>query len=361
MHVVGTEQAVTTEQQQWADEFHQRALAAAMKHGWFDFKTAMASGFQVDRVNHTHFPNLKNMFDGVILDPERPEWLIFHDLPDGGKVLMGFMFFTNKLEDVGPTPAGALAQWHYHPFDRPRCAVNGIWSVSWADDQGRCAEGIPVMRSPEMFHVWFIDHPLGRFSEMDLVPEYWQDDRFELGSLHPISVHFAIALFVIAVVIDLAALVMRKRDYHRIAWVNLALAAVAAIAAVTLGLSAELALKPTHQAHQVLDLHKQLAFASLGAVLILWAWRYVLRGEFPRRASAAALYIALSVAGLGAISGAGYYGGEMVYQHGGGVRALDQFLRERYWTQVREVYNRPATGDIVPAVTTTSGAPHHTH
>jgi uncharacterized membrane protein len=217
------------------------------------------------------------------------------------------------------------------------------------------------MRSPEMFHVWFIDHPLGRFSEMDLVPEYWQDNRFELGSFHPISVHFAIALFVIAVVVDLVALVTRKREYHRVAWVNLALAAVAAIVAVTLGLSAELALRPTHQAHQVLDLHKQLAFASLGGVLILWAWRYALRGDFPRQAAAAVVYVLLSVAGLGAITGAGYYGGEIVYQHGGGVRALDLFLRERYWAQVREVY-KPTTGDVErAAIATTSGAAHHTH
>jgi len=361
-HVVAGADTVTPDQQLWADQFYQRALAAALKHGWFDFKTAMADGFQVDRVNRTHFPNLQNMFDGAVLDPERPEWLIYNDLPDGGKILMGFMFFTNKLEDVGPTPAGALAQWHFHPFAQPRCAVNGIWSVSWADDRGRCAEGIPVMRSPEMFHVWFIDHPLGRFSEMDLVPEYWQDDRFQLGSLHPISVHFAIALFVIAVLVDLAAFAMRRREYHRVAWVNLALAACGAIAAVVLGYSAELALRPTHEAHQTLDVHKQMALVGLGIILVLWAWRYALRGEFPRRASAAVLYIILSVAGLGAIGGAGYYGGEMVYQHGAGVRALDQFLRARYWTQVREVYNQRATGDVErAAIATTSGAAHHTH
>jgi hypothetical protein len=74
------------------------------------------------------------------------------------------------------------------------------------------------------------------------------------------------------------------------------------------------------------------------------------------------VYVLLSVAGLGAITGAGYYGGEMVYQHGGGVRALDRFLRERYWTQVREVYNQRPTGDVErAAIATTSGAAHHTH
>jgi hypothetical protein len=32
--------------------------------------------------------------------------------------------------------------------------------------QGECAEGIQSFRSPEMLHVWLIDHPAGRFSPM---------------------------------------------------------------------------------------------------------------------------------------------------------------------------------------------------
>ena len=171
-HVVSAGVRVTVEQAQWAEDFYRRSLIAARTHGWFDYDTAMTRGFQADRVNRTHYPNLTNMFDGVILDPERPEWLIYYDNPGGGKTLMGFMFFTNKLLDRGPTPAGPLAQWHYHPYAEPRCAVQEIWTVSRPDARGRCAEGVPVSRTPEMFHVWFIDHPLGRFTEMNVVPEY---------------------------------------------------------------------------------------------------------------------------------------------------------------------------------------------
>jgi uncharacterized membrane protein len=251
---------------------------------------------------------------------------------------MGFMFFTRTLEEKGPTPAGPIAQWHYHPYDEPRCAINGLWTVSKTDESGACEKGIPVNRTPEMFHVWFIDHPLGRFNDMNVVPPFGQEPGFSLGSLHPIAVHFAIALFVIAVLLDLAAVITSKRELHRVAWVNLALAAVAALAAVSTGMTAEVVLKPTHEAHQTLDVHKLLAFTSLGGILLLSMWRYALRGQFPGRRPAAALYVVLSLAGLGAITGAGYYGGEMVYGHGAGVRAIDQFTRDQYWKQVREVY-----------------------
>jgi uncharacterized membrane protein len=111
-------------------------------------------------------------------------------------------------------------------------------------------------------------------------------------------------------------------------------------------MSAELLAKPTHEAHQTLDTHKALAFASLAGVLLLAGWRYVLHGRFPQRG--AALYIVLSLTTLAAIGGAGYYGGEMVYRHGSGVRALDQFARDRYWAQVRESYRQPSA-DALPA------------
>jgi uncharacterized membrane protein len=336
----GNDQA-TPEQQQWADRFHQRALDIAMRRGWFDYDTAMRQGFQPDRINHTHFPNLENMFDDVILDPERPEWLIYDPTPDG-KVLMGMMFFTRRPDEVGPTPAGPLAQWHYHPYPRPRCAVQGLWTVGRPDENGKCAEGIPVNRTPEMFHVWFIDHPLGRFTEMKIVPEYTDDRGFDVARLHPISVHFAIALFLIAVAFDVAGVVGRKPEYHWAAWLNLALAAVAVVTAVAAGMTAEIALKPTHEAHRTLDVHKQFGLASLAVVGVLAGWRYALRGRFPQKA--AAVYLLLSVSGAAMIGAAGYYGGEMVYTHGAGVTAIDRFARDRYWQAVRDVYRRPIGG-----------------
>jgi uncharacterized membrane protein len=343
--VVGSEhEHPTAEQQQWADDFHKRSLAAALKHGWFDIENALAQGFEVDRINANHFPNQQYMFDDVILDPERPEWLVYDQTPNG-RVLMALMFFTRSLEEAGPTLGGPLAQWHYHPYDDVRCAIKGLWTVSKADANGQCVEGIPVTRTPEMFHVWFIDHPLGRFTEMKIVPEYHQDLEFDFSRLHPISVHFAIALFLIAVLLDLVAVAARKPQLHFVAWVNLAFAAFAALAAVAAGMTAEVLLKPTHDAHQTLDLHKLFGFGSLGVVLVLSAWRYALRGSFPRKA-AALLYVVVSLVGVGVVGAAGYYGGEMVYRHGAGVRAIDQFARERYWKLVNEVYRKSPVSPV---------------
>ena len=333
---------LTGEQRQWAEDFYRQSLVAALKHGWFDFDTAMAQGFQTDRINRTHFPNLEYMFDDVLLDPERPEWLVYHDSPDG-KVLMALMFFTRELEEVGPTPAGPLALWHYHPYQKVRCAVKGLWTVGDADAEGNCAEGIPVTKTPEMLHVWFIDHPLGRFTEMKIVDDYWQVPP-GVRLWHPIAVHFVIALFIVSVLFDLVGAARRGKGgrWHAAGWFNLALAALSAIVAVGLGMTAEVLLRPTIEGHYVLDIHKALAYSTLAVVLVLFVWRYALRGRFPTRG--AALYLLLAVTGVGLVSGAGYYGGQMVYEHGAGVNAIDRFLREQYWRQVAQIYRPPEDG-----------------
>lgn len=332
------------EQKQWAEDFYQRSLKAALEHGWFDIDQALAQGFQQDRVNRTHYPNLQYMFDDVILDPERPEWLVYHDSPDG-KVLMALMFFTTELLEEGPTPAGPIAPWHYHPYEKIRCAVKELWTVGDADSNGHCAEGEPVTRTPEMFHVWFIAHPLGRFTEMKIVPDYWQDTGFDIRWWHPVAVHFAIALFIISVLLDLAGTVARRPGLQQAAWVNLSLAAVAAIATVAAGMVAEVYSSPTPEGHQTLDVHKLLGFASLAMILLLFAWRYLQRGHFPRRGGL--LYLLLGLTGAGLTSGAGYFGGEMVYQHATAVRGMNDFYRERYWREVREIYlPMQARGDI---------------
>ena len=99
---------ISEKQHQWTEDFYQQSLQAALKNNWFDFEqTIKNTGFQADRVNRTHYPNLEYMFDGVMLDPERPEWLVYHDTPNG-KMLMALMFFTNELEEVGPTPGGPV-------------------------------------------------------------------------------------------------------------------------------------------------------------------------------------------------------------------------------------------------------------
>ncbi|HKQ97019.1 MAG TPA: hypothetical protein VJV75_04015 [Candidatus Polarisedimenticolia bacterium] len=152
----------TPAQKQAAEEMVKRCYAAAEKHGWYDFAKATADGFKLKVSDDTHYNNIDNLFDDRVLDPDRPEYLMYYDSPDG-KVLAGFMFVPRSNTEEGPQFGGPLTRWHYHTWGSPICLVKGIYDTG-APVDGKCDMGAPSYRSPEMLHVWLLDHPQGPFA-----------------------------------------------------------------------------------------------------------------------------------------------------------------------------------------------------
>lgn len=66
------------------------------------------------------------------------------------------------LEARGPQVGGPLTLWHYHVWFRPKCLRGGL--LSTGEGRNGCRDGEPSHRSPEMLHLWFLDHPMGRFA-----------------------------------------------------------------------------------------------------------------------------------------------------------------------------------------------------
>ena len=65
---------------------------------------------------------------------------------------------------IGPQPGGPLTLWHYHVWSFRSCLLRGLLVVGLPDESGSCERGVPTHRSPEMLHIWLVDHPLGPFS-----------------------------------------------------------------------------------------------------------------------------------------------------------------------------------------------------
>src|SRR5436305_10704689 len=91
--------------------------------------------------------------------------------------------------------------------------------------------------------------------------------------VHPMLVHFPIALLMIAVTLDLAGRIASKPGLHQAAFVNLIFAAIFAAATIAAGMLAEVRLLISHETHQILDTHKLLGFSAGGGILLLLAWR----------------------------------------------------------------------------------------
>ena len=157
----------TPGQQRAADDFAERCFEAALRHGWASVERGLGDGYR--RVDRHHYRNDAFMLDDHVLDPDRPEVLMYYPTPpDGKSQLAGFMFYARNREARGPQLGGPLTVWHYHAWHRPQCVVDGL-AVIWSLD-GRCKEGTPSRFSGEMMHVWLVDHPEGRFATPMYLP-----------------------------------------------------------------------------------------------------------------------------------------------------------------------------------------------
>ncbi|MGV3759210.1 MAG: hypothetical protein ACO1PW_06650 [Actinomycetota bacterium] len=115
-------------------------------------------------LGHEHYLHPGNMADGRILDPSRPESLVF-DTSVEPKRLVAAMYMLNPgdtLDDV-PELGGPLTQWHVHDN---LCFTGGRVS-GLTDADGGCAP--PSTKGPEtpMIHVWITPHPCGPFAALE--------------------------------------------------------------------------------------------------------------------------------------------------------------------------------------------------
>ncbi|HKD74780.1 MAG TPA: DUF2231 domain-containing protein [Ktedonobacterales bacterium] len=168
------------------------------------------------------------------------------------------------------------------------------------------------------------------------------------AELHPIIVHFPIALLITSVVLDVIALITRRRHLlYGATWV-LAFGVAGALAA---GLTGSLSEHSAHitsasvsqilATHQALGFATGVVFASLLGLRLLWLSPDILAAMSPRYAVAQrvgvwlqdalpglerrqlsplliAAYMLGSVIGVILLGLTGFYGGSLVYDHGVG-------------------------------------------
>lgn len=137
-----------------------------------------------------------------------------------------------------------------------------------------------------------------------------------MESLHPLIVHFPIALVLTALLIDLLALSLKRPAWHRIALWNLSLGTLGAGVAVLTGLQAEEVAKHSFEIWKIMQLHERLGITTLTLGVLVTSWRLWKRDQLTlpvRMLTMAAMIAMASTVGFGA-----YLGGRMVYEFGVG-------------------------------------------
>lgn len=96
-------------------------------------------------------------------------------------------------------------------------------------------------------------------------------------TIHPIVVHFVIAMVLFAVFCDVVGFLTKNPKLYEVSWWNLAFATASIFIAVIFGqIEAGLA-EPYAASVSTLNLHSVLGWSLSGVLAIVTAWRYVIR------------------------------------------------------------------------------------
>lgn len=153
-------------------------------------------------------------------------------------------------------------------------------------------------------------------------------------TIHPMVVHFPIALAYLLILVEGIAILSKDRWWERAGFGLLTLEIFALLAAMVAGIvsSSAITLNPTTA--PLLAAHKRDAVLTGLAFGALWIWRSGLlfpggstssrgvAGLIARRRRPGLLSFALLLLGVAMVSITGSLGGNMVYNHGLGVHAL---------------------------------------
>jgi hypothetical protein len=132
---------------------------------------AYAAGYRTigDRLTgDEHYVKWADVDDGHILDPTRPESLVYEDR--GGKqevvAAMYMLPFHSRFTDA-PDVGGPLTQWHIHADlcltgDAEQKTLSGGTSID-----GQCPAGSTKAGAMPMLHVWVVPNECGPFAALE--------------------------------------------------------------------------------------------------------------------------------------------------------------------------------------------------
>lgn len=144
-------------------------------------------------------------------------------------------------------------------------------------------------------------------------------EMIDLTHIHPMIVHFPIALLILGFLSEVVGLISKKEFFDDAAFLLLITGALGAVAAVLSGSYAAGGLEEAGTLKQAVEIHQGAAELAMWLALVAAAFRIVL--AFTKKYTGFLRYVAvfLFLITVLAVARAGYYGGELVFKHAAGV------------------------------------------
>jgi uncharacterized membrane protein len=140
---------------------------------------------------------------------------------------------------------------------------------------------------------------------------------YDWARTHALLTAFPVALLTVAVLFEIASIVLKKDALRRTGFALLLVGTLGAGAAVLAGLQAEETVAHGGPAHELMEHHEQLALITLGTFAVVALWRLVRE----RKMGSAERFVVLllSLGGLLSLSFTGHHGGQLVFEHAAGI------------------------------------------
>jgi uncharacterized membrane protein len=149
---------------------------------------------------------------------------------------------------------------------------------------------------------------------LELLPPLNDKNLPWLDVIHPIVVHFVIAMALISVVFDLLGVLTKRRNLFEVSFWNLVVATVAIFVAIIFGqVEAGLA-NPYGASRDILNYHSTIGWSLSGVLGLLTGWRYVVRQKDPTSLPSGFLVIDAVLAAL--VFCQMYLGDKLVWVYG---------------------------------------------
>lgn len=145
-----------------------------------------------------------------------------------------------------------------------------------------------------------------------------------MSPMHPVLVHFPIALFTVSLAADVVGRVRGSVATNTLGFWCMALAALGAGGAVLAGTSDMYRADLAEATHRFVHLHRDIGLALLAALVVLAIWRGW-RWRRPAPADRVGWpYLFATTAVFALLIFQGWFGGQLVYGFGAGVSAASQ-------------------------------------
>ena len=149
---------------------------------------------------------------------------------------------------------------------------------------------------------------------MSLLPALNEKNLPWIDVIHPIIVHFVIAMTLIAVVFDIIGILTKRSNLFEVSFLNLIVATIAIFIAIIFGqIEAGLA-NPYGSSKDILNYHSTIGWSLAAILSIITGWRYVSRQNNPNNLSIGFLFVDIMLGFLVCIQV--YLGDKLVWIYG---------------------------------------------